>query len=58
MAKICDQCGRGSAKANSRSHSNIATIRRQHINLQSRTIDGKQVKICTSCLRTNVKVTA
>ncbi|PJE76036.1 50S ribosomal protein L28 [Candidatus Uhrbacteria bacterium CG10_big_fil_rev_8_21_14_0_10_48_11] len=55
MAKLCDQCGRGSAKATNRSHSNIATLRRQYINLQTKHIDGTKVKLCTSCIRTNTK---
>ena len=56
MAKKCDLCGRGSTKGAKRSHSNIKTIRRQHINLQTKTIDGKKMKICTSCLKTMVKI--
>ena len=52
MAKKCDLCGRGAMRGASRSHSKIRTLRRQNINLQSRTIDGKKVKLCTSCLRT------
>jgi ribosomal protein L28 len=52
MARVCDRCGRGSLKSVSRSHSNIATIKRQHLNLQRATVDGKRLRICTSCLRT------
>ena len=37
---------------NNRSHSNVATKRRQLVNLQPRIIDGKQVRLCTRCLRT------
>ena len=58
MAKICSQCGRTALSGQSRSHSNIATKRRQNVNLQSRKIDGDRVKICTRCLRTAVKVSA
>ncbi|MBI4281822.1 50S ribosomal protein L28 [Candidatus Uhrbacteria bacterium] len=54
----CFSCEKNDAKANSRSHSNIATIRRQKVNLQTRRIDGKKVNICTRCLRTRVKATA
>ncbi|PIS32534.1 MAG: 50S ribosomal protein L28 [Parcubacteria group bacterium CG08_land_8_20_14_0_20_48_21] len=49
--RTCAVCGRGSLRAKSRSHSNIGTLRRQHINLQTKTIDGKKTKVCTSCLR-------
>jgi ribosomal protein L28 len=56
MAKQCDMCGRSSTKGMSRSHSNIKTIKRQNINLQSKTIDGKKMKVCTKCLKTMVKM--
>ncbi|MAF24882.1 50S ribosomal protein L28 [bacterium] len=49
--KTCSICQRTSNKANQRSHSKIATIRRQKVNLQSKSIDGKRQLICTSCLR-------
>lgn len=52
MAKKCDICGRGSVKDATRSHSNIKSIKRQYINLQSKKIDGKRVKICTNCMKT------
>ncbi|MEA3398188.1 MAG: 50S ribosomal protein L28 [Patescibacteria group bacterium] len=56
MAKKCDLCGRSSTKGAARSHSNIKTIRRQNINLQSKKIDGKKMKVCTKCLKTMVKM--
>jgi ribosomal protein L28 len=56
MAKNCDVCGRGSKKSKTRSHSNIPTIRRQNVNLQSKKIDGMSVKICTSCIKTSKKL--
>jgi len=52
MAKKCDLCGRGSTKGASRSHSNIKTLKRQNINLQTRRISGKKLTICTKCLKT------
>lgn len=52
MSKKCDLCGRGSTKGAKRSHSNIKTLRRQNINLQSKIIDGKKIKICAKCLKT------
>lgn len=55
MAKKCDLCGRSATKGASRSHSKIKTLKRQHINLQSKMIDGMKVKLCTSCLRTMAK---
>lgn len=56
MARKCDLCGRGSTKDATRSHSNIKTIKRQYINLQTKIIDGKKMKICTKCLKTMVKM--
>ncbi len=55
MGRKCDVCRRGSTKDASRSHSKVKTLKRQHINLQNRNIDGLKFKICTSCLRTMTK---
>ena len=55
MAKKCDICGRKATKGASRSHSNIKTLKRQNINLQSKKIDGKKVKICAKCIKTSAK---
>ncbi len=55
MARICDKCGRGYNKALSRSHSNIPTLKRQHVNLQSKVVNGQRLKLCTSCIKTLVK---
>jgi ribosomal protein L28 len=55
MARVCDKCGRGYLKAASRSHSNIKSLKRQHINLQSKVVDGKRLKICTNCIKTLTK---
>ncbi|MFA6553237.1 MAG: 50S ribosomal protein L28 [Patescibacteria group bacterium] len=55
MSRICDICGRGALSAQSRSHSNIATKRRQHVNLQKTLINGKRVKACTNCIKTQTK---
>ncbi|MBU1870887.1 MAG: 50S ribosomal protein L28 [Patescibacteria group bacterium] len=52
MAKKCKLCGRGSTKGASRSHSNIKTIRRLYINLQTKTVNGKKIKACTKCIKT------
>lgn len=52
MSKRCELCGRGSKKDASRSHSNIKTIKRQYINLQSKKINGKRMKVCAKCIKT------
>ena len=51
----CDICGREPLKGHWRSHSNIKTIRRQKLNLQTKRVDGKKMTICTSCLKTLAK---
>ncbi|MFH2063437.1 MAG: 50S ribosomal protein L28 [bacterium] len=55
MSRICDACGRGSNRANNRSHSNVATKKEQQANLQPRRIAGVKAKICTKCIRTLAK---
>jgi len=55
MSRTCQVCGRGPRSAQSRSHSNIATKRTMAINLQSKKIAGKSLKICTKCLKTAAK---
>jgi len=39
----------------SRSHSNIGTKRKQHVNLQTMLVSGRRVKACASCVRTQTK---
>jgi large subunit ribosomal protein L28 len=60
MSASCDVCGRRPQYGNRVSHSNRKTHRRFKLNLQHRRlmIDGamRNVKICTRCLRTLVKV--
>lgn len=58
MSRTCDICKRGPKKSIKRSHSNIATIRRQYLNLQKRKVDGKTIKVCTKCLKSNKTLTA
>lgn len=55
MARTCSLCGRGANNANSRSHSNIATARKQHLNIQTLMLNGARVPACTSCLRRETK---
>ncbi|MBI4457664.1 50S ribosomal protein L28 [Candidatus Uhrbacteria bacterium] len=57
MGRVCDMCAKGSNRANSRSHSNIATKREQFANLQRKTVDGKSMKLCTGCIRALSKKT-
>lgn len=52
--KSCSQCGKGSAKGASRSHSKIKTLRRQHANIQK--VGGRY--LCTKCIRTLAKPAA
>lgn len=55
MPKRCDLCRRSATKGASRSHSKIQTLQRQGINLQTKTVDGLKLKVCTSCMRTMAK---
>ncbi|MCK4891378.1 MAG: 50S ribosomal protein L28 [Candidatus Pacebacteria bacterium] len=55
MSKVCQVCGRGTRASQSRSHSNVATKRKQFINIQKKNIDGEKVKICTKCIKTAAK---
>ncbi|MDP2684086.1 MAG: 50S ribosomal protein L28 [bacterium] len=55
MAKVCQICGRGALTGNNRSHSNISTKRKQHINLQKSLHQGKKVKACASCIKSATK---
>lgn len=55
MARICNNCGKGALNANTRSHSNIATSVRKHVNLQTLFINGKRIEACTSCIRGETK---
>ncbi|HMB26072.1 MAG TPA: L28 family ribosomal protein [Patescibacteria group bacterium] len=55
MAKVCDKCGRGPRSSNKRSHSKIATKRKQYLNLQQKTVDGKKTTLCTKCIKSLAK---
>ncbi|HLB66623.1 MAG TPA: bL28 family ribosomal protein [Candidatus Saccharimonadales bacterium] len=58
MARTCDKCGRGYHKAVSRSHSHIKTLKRQHLNLQTKTVAGVRLRICARCIKTLAKARA
>jgi large subunit ribosomal protein L28 len=55
MSRVCEICGRGTTSGATRSHSNIATLRKVKINIQKKKIGGKSAKICTRCSKTKVK---
>jgi ribosomal protein L28 len=55
MSKKCDICGRGAIIVISRSHSMIATKKKKYLNLQTKKINGKRMKVCTACLKTMIK---
>jgi large subunit ribosomal protein L28 len=58
MAQVCEVCGRGTTTGHNVSHSKVKTKRTMKINLQSKKIEGKKTKICTSCLKTYKKKSA
>ncbi len=41
--------------SNTRSHSNIATANKQHINIQTLMLKGTRTSACTSCIRKESK---
>ena len=57
MSRICDICGKGPLNGNHRSHAMNATKRKFYPNIQKikAKLQGiiKNIKICTSCLKTN-----
>ncbi|MBT4722975.1 50S ribosomal protein L28 [Candidatus Falkowbacteria bacterium] len=55
MSRVCEVCGRGPKAKISRSHALNKTKTVQRINLQSKTIDGTKVKVCTKCIKTMSK---
>ncbi|HBO16837.1 MAG TPA: 50S ribosomal protein L28 [Candidatus Moranbacteria bacterium] len=52
MSRTCEICGRGTQSGNSRSHSNIASKRKFKVNVQSKKIEGKKMKVCAKCIKT------
>jgi len=52
MARRCDACERGPLSGNTRSHSKIASKTRRLVNLQTKTVSGVKMKLCTRCIRT------
>ncbi|MBI2477043.1 50S ribosomal protein L28 [Candidatus Uhrbacteria bacterium] len=55
MGKVCELCARKGLVGNNRSHSNIATKRRQEVNLQVKRIDGVRMRVCARCIRSRSK---
>jgi len=55
MSKVCAICQRGPQVKIFRSKSMIATKRKQNLNLQTKTINHKKIKICSNCLKTMAK---
>lgn len=55
MPRICELCCRGYLQAMARSHSNIATKRRQLVNLQVKRIEGRVMRLCANCIKTMAK---
>lgn len=50
LMKVCERCGKGARTAISRSHSMIATKRRQRPNLQRVRVGNRRLLLCTSCI--------
>jgi ribosomal protein L28 len=52
MSRICELSGKSAIFGHSRSHSNIASKRRQNVNLQVVRINGKRIRVAARTLRT------
>jgi ribosomal protein L28 len=57
MSRIDQLTGKRARIVNSRSHSNIATKRRQNVNLQSVRLGGVKVRVSARTLKTLKKIT-
>lgn len=59
MATKCPQCKKGSRMVNHRvllrGHYNPTGKKRKYPNLQWARVDGKRVRICTDCIKTQNK---
>ncbi len=58
MSRIDQLTGRGAKTVNSRSHSNVATKRRQNVNLQTVRIGGTKLRISARTLKTLKRLAA
>ncbi len=58
MSRIDQLTGKRPNFGQSRSHSNIATKRRQNVNLQTIVLDGQRIRISARTLRTLKKLAA
>jgi len=55
MSKVCHICGRGASTGHKVSHSNVKTLRKFSINLQSKKVGGSKKKVCARCVKTMSK---
>ena len=58
MSRIDQLTGKRANFGNSRSHSNIATRRRQNVNLQTIRLNGRKLRVSARTLRTLKKLAA
>ncbi|HRZ95056.1 MAG TPA: 50S ribosomal protein L28 [Candidatus Moranbacteria bacterium] len=52
MSRVCEICGRGSQSGHKVSHSNIKTLRKFMVNLQTKKVNGERKRVCTKCIKT------
>lgn len=55
MSRTCEMTGRGTRSGNKRSHSEIATKRTFAVNLQTKRINGKKVRLSAKAIKTLAK---
>jgi ribosomal protein L28 len=56
MSRVCELTGKSAKVVNSRSHSNIATKRKQGVNLQTVSIGGRKFRVAARTKRTLEKL--
>jgi len=56
MSRICNLSGKRANFGHSRSHSNIASKRRQNVNLQTITLNGQRIRVAARTIKTLKKL--
>lgn len=55
MSKVCHICKRGAQSGHKVSHSNVKTLRKFSINLQTKKVGVAKKKVCARCVKTMSK---
>ena len=55
MSRVCEICGKGKMDGKTVSHANNKAPRKYNVNLQSTEVNGKRVRACTKCIKSEKK---